>query len=107
MARPGAISCAHKGVLFLDDSTEPQSIRLSREFIPARRHRRSIGVPPSWHNHYADAYYQACSRSWHKITTGYGDEPSDWRPPSSDFMRNRVSPPIGSVVELGRVGDPG
>ena len=39
MARRGAISCAHKGVLFLDDSTEAHSIRLSREFLPARRHR--------------------------------------------------------------------
>jgi magnesium chelatase family protein len=34
MARPGAISCAHKGVLFPDDSTEAQSIRLG-EFIPS------------------------------------------------------------------------
>jgi hypothetical protein len=25
MAKPGAISCAHRAVLFLDDSTEPQS----------------------------------------------------------------------------------
>jgi magnesium chelatase family protein len=27
IAKPGAISCAHKDVLFLDDSTEPQSIQ--------------------------------------------------------------------------------
>jgi magnesium chelatase family protein len=34
MARPGAISCAHIGVLFMDDSAEAQSIRSRREFIP-------------------------------------------------------------------------
>jgi magnesium chelatase family protein len=28
MAKPGAISCAHKRALFLDDSRDPQSIRL-------------------------------------------------------------------------------
>jgi magnesium chelatase family protein len=30
MARPGAISCAYEGVLFLDESTEAQSIRWTR-----------------------------------------------------------------------------
>jgi predicted ATPase with chaperone activity len=33
MAKPGAISCAHKRVLFLDEAPEAQSIRWRREFI--------------------------------------------------------------------------
>jgi len=48
MAKPGTISCARKGVLFLDDSTEVQW-----EFIPARRHRMVTRAPASWHDYVA------------------------------------------------------
>jgi hypothetical protein len=44
MARPGAISCAHKDVLFLADSTEGQSIRLRRECC--HYGQTEVGSPP-------------------------------------------------------------
>jgi hypothetical protein len=74
VARPGAISRAHKGVLFLDDSTEAQSIRQGRELIPARGHRanrctsaidaacvlrRPIGCSPAMEEH------RSTSQTWH------------------------------------------
>ena len=46
-----------------EDSTEAQSIRLRREFIPARRHRRITGAPTCWHDHCADAHHRARPRS--------------------------------------------